>query len=80
MIFRQKSLRNRNTTEPTYIEGTMQRAWCFFCRNTHLGFIEKKKLFIESTICLLRFIEISTIQEKARTSQQIKKQKKWICY
>ena len=80
MIFRQKSLRDRNTTEPTYIGGTMQQAWCLFSWITRLGFIEKKKLFIESTIYLLRFIEISNIHEKVRTSQQIKKQEKWICY
>ena len=48
MIFRQKSLRDRNTTEPTYIGGTMQQAWCLFSWITRLGFIEKKKLFIES--------------------------------
>lgn len=70
MIFRQKSLRNRNTTEPTYIGGTMQQAWCLFSWIAHLGFIEKKKLFIESAIYLLRFIEISNIQEKARNLQQ----------
>jgi hypothetical protein len=41
-----------------------------FCWITHLGFIEKKKLFIESAIYLLRFIEISNTQGKGRTSQQ----------
>ena len=35
-----------------------------FCWITHLGFIEKKKLFIESAIYLLRFIEISNTQGK----------------
>ena len=70
MIFRQKSLRDRNTTEPTYIGGTLQQAWCLFSWIIRIGFIEKKKLFIESAICLLRFIEISNVQEKARNLQQ----------
>lgn len=70
MIFRQKSLRNRRMSEPTYDIGTMHRAWCLFCRITLLGFIENKNLFIESAIYLLRLIEILNTQEKDRTSQQ----------
>jgi hypothetical protein len=48
----------------------MQQAWCLFSWIICIGFIEKKKLFIESAICLLRFIEISNVQEKARNLQQ----------
>ena len=62
MIFRQKSLRNRNKTDNNLHRRHYVTNMVPFFLNYTLGFIEKKRLFIESAIYLLRFIEPCTVK------------------